>query len=113
MPPPSETDAAVRLYHQHRVLTRLLFLAGCGLILIPAIGLKLEPGIMSQAVRDGIAVVGLVMLLAVFPLYRHTVNRCPRCQRSFSEAPEYASDETPGVPLFQSIEKCPFCGIAL
>jgi hypothetical protein len=109
----SETDAAVRRYHQHLLLTRLLFLAGCGLVLIPAVGLRLEPGIMSPAVRDGIAVVGLVMLLAVFPLYRHTVNCCPQCRRSFSEAPEYAGDETPGVPLFQSIEKCPFCGVAL
>ena len=113
MPPPSESDAAVRRYHQHQVLTRLLFLVGCGLVLIPAVGLRLEPGIMAPAVRDGIAVVGLAMLLAVFPLYRHTVNRCPQCRRSFSEAPEYTSGETPGVPLFQSIEKCPFCGIAL
>ena len=108
-----DTDPAVRRYHQHLLLTRFLFLVGCSLILIPALGLRLEPGIMSPALRDGIAVVGLVMLLAVFPLYRQTVNRCPRCGQSFSDAPEYARDETPGVPLFQSIGKCPFCGLSL
>lgn len=108
-----DTDPAVRRYHQSLLLTRLLFLVGCSLILIPAMGLRLEPGLMSPALRDGIAVVGLIMLLAVFPLYHHTVNRCPGCGQSFSNAPEYASDDTPGVPLFQSIQKCPFCRIGL
>jgi hypothetical protein len=68
---------------------------------------------MSPAVRDAVALAGLLMLLAVFPLYWYAVNRCPRCRRSFSQAPEYADDETPGVPLFQSIPRCPFCGVTL
>ena len=108
-----EVDEGVRRFHRYRDLARILFLVGCGLILLPAVGLRLQPGVMSPAMRDGLAVLGLVMLLAVFPLYRNGVNRCPRCRRSFSEAPEYASDETSGVPLFQSIAKCPFCGVAL
>lgn len=111
--PNSLEDAAVRRYHQHVLLTRLLFLVGCGLVLMPALGLRLEPGMISQGMKDGLAVVGLSMLLAVFPLYRRTVNRCPKCGRSFSDAPEYADDDTPGVPLFQSISRCPFCGLPL
>jgi hypothetical protein len=111
--PYSPIDSPVRRFHQHRALVRGLFLAGFGLVLLPAFAERLEPGVLSPAFRDGIALVGLLMLVAVFPLYRRHVNRCPHCQRSFSEAPEYTGDETPGVPLFQSIPKCPLCGAAL
>jgi hypothetical protein len=90
-----------------------LFLLGCALILIPAVGTRTAPEVMSPPVRDAVAMVGLLMLLAVFPLYRYAVNRCPLCRRSFSQAPEYADDDTPGVPLFQSIPRCPFCGVTL
>lgn len=103
----------MRRFNQLQILTRILFLVGCGLILIPAVALRANPGIMSPLMRDAIAVIGLAMLLAVFPLYHRVVNRCPHCRRSFSEAQEYASDETPGVPLFQSIRKCPLCGGSL
>jgi hypothetical protein len=113
MPVESPDDSAVRRYYQGRALTRVLFLLGCALILIPAVGARTAPEVMSPSIRDAVAVVGLLMLLAVFPLYWYSVNRCPRCRRSFSQAPEYADDETPGVPLFQSIPRCPFCSVAL
>ena len=57
--------------------------------------------------------VGVALFVAVFVLYFRWCNRCPRCRTSFSKAPEYASDETGGLPLLNSIASCPFCKLDL
>jgi hypothetical protein len=77
MPVESPGESAVRRFYRWRALTRILFLLGCALVLIPAAGARAAPEVMSPAVRDAVAMVGLLMLLAVFPLYWYAVNRCP------------------------------------
>jgi hypothetical protein len=99
-PPPglgSGRQHAVRRYHRLRLLARVFFLAGCGLILVPSGVVKNSPELMSPILRDVAATLGLVLLLSVFPLYRLAVNRCPVCRRSFSDAPEYARCSTLSV----------------
>jgi len=54
-----------------------------------------------------------VLCVAVVPLYFNWCNRCPRCSRSFSDAPEFKCDETNGLPLFNKLDRCPFCSLGL
>ncbi len=52
---------------------------------------------------------GASLFVTAVLLYFRWCNRCPRCGASLSRAPEYASDETGGLPLLNSIASCPFC----
>lgn len=84
-------------FRRWRDATRACFLAGVGLCLSAPLG------------SGGRTTVGALLLGLTFLLYFRRCNRCPRCERSFSEAPAYASDDTSGLPLFGRIERCPFC----
>jgi len=55
---------------------------------------------------------GLLLCVAVFPIYFRWCNRCPRCDTPFSKAAEYG-DDTSGLPLLNSIARCPFCELDL
>jgi hypothetical protein len=56
---------------------------------------------------------GLVLLSSVFPVCLLLCDSCPRCRKPFSDSPLYRGSDTDGLPLFNRIEECPFCGLAL
>ena len=92
-----------------RRMTRMTMLAGPILIFL---GWRID----NADGRRFLIILGASLLLTVFPLYSRLCNRCPRCQRSFSDAPKYSAvhtDDTPGLPLFNAIAQCPFCELAL
>lgn len=93
-------------FRKRRRVTRVCFLAGI-LAIVGAYRID-DPNS-----RDIVTFAGVALCLVVFPLYFRWCNRCPRCQRSFSDAPEYTSDETSGLPLFNSLARCPFCELDL
>ena len=57
--------------------------------------------------------IGAALIVVVFPLYFCRCNRCPRCRHSFSAAEAFRDEETNGLPLFNDIDDCPFCGLDL
>ena len=67
----------------------------------------------DSRLRPLVLVGGLALAGRTFPLDFLVCNRCPRCRRSFSDAPEYMSTETSGLPLFGAIESCRWCGLVL
>ncbi len=67
---------------------------------------KDEPGALLIAT-------GLTLLGLTFIFYDRNCNRCPKCRKSFSDAPEYKSSETDGLALFGRIDQCPFCSLPL
>lgn len=98
-------------FRTRRLYTRLCFLFGVLLV-----GVSTAPEhLLGSPLRDIARYVGIVLLAATFPLYHFHANRCPRCRRSFSDAPRVISDDddTRGLPLFNSISHCPFCGLVL
>ena len=83
----------------------MCFWLGIGLLLLA----QVPPLTPRRGAGLLLLVVGLALLGAVFVLYYRYCNRCPRCGQSFSNAPEYESDEMSGLPLFNRIRQCPFC----
>ncbi len=93
-------------FRRWRVLTRTSVTVGTLLLII---AWRWDGGSM----RVALVVAGFMLFVATFPMYLIWCNRCPRCRKSFSNAPEYASDESSGLPLFNRIAKCPFCSLDL
>jgi hypothetical protein len=93
-------------FRRWRRATRWCLAAGLMLLLV---GWQTDDPIGHRAMIAA----GALLFVAVFPLYLLWCNRCPRCGGSFSKAAQYASDETSGLPLFNSIARCPFCQLDL
>src|SRR5919108_4863056 len=88
-----------------RARTRACFWLGVGLCLAA----QVPPHSPRRGLGLWALIAGLTLIAATFVLYYRYCNRCPRCGESFSRAPEYESGEMSGLPLFNRIEKCPFC----
>ena len=56
MPVESPGESAVRRFYRWRTLTRILFLLGCALVLIPAAGARAAPEVMSPAVHTDLSI---------------------------------------------------------
>ena len=95
-----------RQFRRWRLLARMCLLAGIAVLLSLS---QIPDGIKHQA----LTIIGLILIAATFVLYFARANRCPKCRRSFSEASEYKSSETSGLPLFDIIRSCPFCRLNL
>lgn len=103
-----DLELAQRFRHGRR-MTRAYMLMGPVLIFL---GSRID----NPDGKRFLIMLGVALLIAVFPLYSRLCNRCPRCQRLFSDAPKHAAvhpDDTPGLPLFNTIAKCPFCELEL
>jgi hypothetical protein len=104
------TSTPAQRFRRWRLGVRASFLLGIAVL----VGPKLLPdGLLGATQREVTLYLALALLAATFPLYYLYANRCPRCRRRFSEAPEYTSSETSGLPLFTAIDTCPFCGLGL
>lgn len=105
----NDTDLA-RRFRRWRSATRHCLLLGAALA---SAAQFLPAGAVSATLRSIMLVSGIALLVATFVLYFRYANRCPRCGRAFSQAPEYQGSETDGLPLFNTIPACPFCHCAL
>ena len=99
-----------RQFRRWRLFVRICLVVGSVLLVGPRF---LPEGLLSEPKSQVIIFIGLALIAATFVFYFSRANRCPRCRRSFSEAPGYKSWETNGLPLFNAIRSCPFCGINL
>ena len=99
-----------RQFGSRRRGVRACFLVG---VVLVAVSRVLAEWWLAGIPRGIAFVAGLALLGATFPLYRRYANRCPRCSHSFSEVREYAGSETVGLPLFNTIDGCPACGLSL
>ena len=103
--PQTQTPSPAVVFTRWRTRTRLCFIAGVALCL----GAQQAP-LSGRSIPGRLTLAGGVGLLAAtFVLYFRYCNKCPRCRESFSRAPEYESTDTSGLPLFERIERCPFC----
>jgi len=93
-------------FRRWRLGARACFVAGVGILLVAW-------GDADPRTRFGLIAVGAVLIVVVIPLYFHRCNRCPRCRRSFSETPADPDEQVSRLPLFNSVERCPFCGLDL
>jgi hypothetical protein len=99
-----------RQFRLLRFVTRSCLIAG--LVLVVAYPM-LPDRVASGSLRDVATWSGVALLGLVFALYFVYANRCPRCRRSFSDAPQYKDSDTDGLPLFNDVSACPFCGLDL
>ena len=93
-------------FRRWRRITRWTFLAGVATLLA-----AWADDIPQH--RFVLIAIGAVLIVVVFPLYFCRCNRCPRCRHSFSTAEAFRDEETNGLPLFNDIDDCPFCGLDL
>lgn len=93
-------------FRRWRRITRWTFLAGVATLLA-----AWADDIPQR--RFVLIAIGAVLIVVVIPLYFCWCNRCPRCRHSFSTAEAFRDEETNGLPLFNDIDNCPFCGLDL
>jgi hypothetical protein len=106
-----DPDLSAR-FRLRRRITRISCIAG--LLLLMAGGASMSSGgVRLHGIDQVVLWLGLALLVSVFPLYLFLCNRCPGCRTHFSDSPEYSGSDTDGLPLFNRIEKCPFCGLEL
>ena len=99
-------------FRLRRRITRISCITG--LLLLMAGGASMSSGVVRpHGIDQALFLLGLVLLVSVFPLYLFLCNRCPGCGKPFSDSPDYRGSDTDGLPLFNRIEKCPFCGLDL
>lgn len=93
-------------FRRWRLGARACFVAGVAVLLVAW-------NDANPRSRFGLIAVGAALIVVVIPLYFKRCNRCPRCHRSFSEPPTFADEKISGLPLFNTVDRCPFCALDL
>lgn len=108
LPGPQNDREFARTFQRDRILACLCLIFALILAVASRLLESAQPNLASV-----FEAVGALLFVALFPFYFLRCNRCPRCRRSFSRAPEYSDADTRGLPLLNRIERCPFCELML
>jgi hypothetical protein len=56
-----------------------------------------------------VGMIGFTVCLGAISYHQGECNNCPICKVPFRKMPMYSDDNT-GLPIFNSISNCPWCG---
>jgi hypothetical protein len=113
--PTANTRLAVERFRTYRRLSRVF--VGFGLVVslarlfIAGDEFHFSTSSASEFIWSGLGLMGLGAIVAGLILHVFFCRKCPACKKAFTLSPKYPSDE--GLPVYNKIELCPFCGIKL
>jgi hypothetical protein len=111
--PSEKIRLAVERFRKYRRLCKVFFGAGIVASLVHLFirgdEIHLPTGSVGELILGGLGLLGLGLIVIGGISYFLFCQKCPACKKTFRGS----SDHDEGLPVFNRIERCPFCGINL